>query len=305
MLSLRWVFGLSISVLCGGVAYAVYSGTEPHRDALTAPFGVDSNAPLSSDHRQKPTRSAEEKPPATGNTGNPSTAPLKWAGLFYGEAKAGGFVCTAQFIAPRIILTAAHCIQDNLTGEWYDRTKMQFYLQYQNKSYSHRYNVVCAARLNSWIPAVGANATDQEKFIAIQEAYQYDFAMIFLDGESTTGIFRVALDAAGKYGLADEIGYPGAILGGKVIQEDNGFLGLRFFPANVMALWHFNENMTEGTSGGAWIANPDSNEGPQNNVLVGLTSFGNEKLWPRTTFGPYLRKDYYTKLFGYVSNGCR
>ncbi len=304
MLSLGWVFGLSIPVFCCSVAYAIYSGIEPHRDALTAPLGVDLTVPLSSDRTQKPTRLAEDKPPDIGNTGNPSTAPLKWVGLFYGEAKAGGFACTAQFIAPRIILTAAHCIQDNLTGEWYDLKKMQFFLQYQNKSYSHRYNVVCAARLNAWIPTVGANATDQDKFIAIQQAYQYDFAMILLDGESTTGVFRVDLDAAGKYGFAEEIGYPGAILGGKIIQQDLGFLGLSFFPANVMVLWHFNENMTGGTSGGAWIANPNSNEGPQNNVIVGLTSFGNEK-WPRTTFGPYLRKDYYTKLFSYVSNGCK
>ena len=40
----------------------------------------------------------------------------------------------------------------------------------------------------------------------------------------------------------------------------------------------------------------DTNEGPQNNILVGQTSFGNEKLWLRTTFGPYLKRDNYTSF---------
>jgi hypothetical protein len=35
----------------------------------------------------------------------------------------------------------------------------------------------------------------------------------------------------------------------------------------------------------------DTNEGPQNNILVGQTSFGNEKLC-----GPYLKRDNYTSF---------
>jgi len=42
--------------------------------------------------------------------------------------------------------------------------------------------------------------------------------------------------------------------------------------------------------------NADTNEGPQNNILVGQTSFGNEKLWPRTTFAPCIKRNNYTSF---------
>lgn len=302
MLSSRCALALILSVLSGNCVFAADTGLQALRHGDTA-------MPRSFDAVQKPMRLAQgtqEAPSLIANTGNPATAPLKWVGLFLGKDKSGKtFGCTAQFIAPRVILTAAHCIQNNLTGEWYDPDKMQFLLQFQTGSWSHRYGVQCTSRLNGWIPTIAANATDIEKFVAVQMAYQYDFAMALVDGDSTTGTFsNVALDAAQKYPLAVEIGYPQAIATGKLIQQDLGFLGQRFFPPGVLALWHSNENMTEGISGGAWIANFDSEEGPQNNVVVGMTSFYNT-LWSRTTFGPQLRRDTFTKLLNYVSHGCK
>jgi len=77
-----------------------------------------STAAAAEDNQQKP---------APLIAGNPAVAPLKWVGLLvFQNAKKQTFSCTAQFIAPKVLLTAAHCVRDNTTGEWYDTSKMFF-----------------------------------------------------------------------------------------------------------------------------------------------------------------------------------
>ena len=64
--------------------------------------------------------------------------------------------CTAQFIAPQVLLTAGHCIKDletNPTGPWPDPTKGTFWLQYQNNQ-GTPFKIVCAAPNPLWtLPA--------------------------------------------------------------------------------------------------------------------------------------------------------
>jgi V8-like Glu-specific endopeptidase len=236
--------------------------------------------------------------------GNPAVAPLKWVGLLvFKNAKGDTFSCTAQFIAPKVLLTAAHCVRDNTTGEWYDTNNMFFFLQYQNNNASDVYKVICTGHISGWVPTIAANATDDEKEAAADNAFQYDYAMILVNHESITGQFKVETDWLGKHPMATQIGYPGAIAGGMIVQRDPGVLALSLSRSNEIILMHGNRNMTQGTSGGAWIANFDTTESPNENVIVGLTSFGNDT-WPGVTFGPYLRQESYGGLFDYVSKGC-
>ncbi len=290
-------------LLAAGVIWAVQSASAGTGGRAAQ---VSSAAPLRVPRLDgAPVRLAQDQPPPDiGSVGNPSTAPLKWVGLLYFKSKKGGASCTAQFIAPRVILTAAHCVRDNLADEWYPHDSMRFWLQYQNGTFSHEYNIVCTATMTAWVPKVKPNASDMEKFIAIQQTWQYDFAMALVDDDSRTGFFKVELDSAGKYPLAFKVGYPGAILGGKIVQQDPGFAGMSFLPPNVLVLWHTNDKMSEGTSGGAWVAEPSTEESSSNNLLVGVTSFA-RPLWPRTSFGPYLRTREYSALFNYVSRGCK
>src|SRR4051812_11473702 len=60
--------------------------------------------------------------------GNVTTRPLYWAGKLYFNTSDGPMVCSAQFVAPGILATASHCIQDNTTGRWYS----QFLYRHQN-----------------------------------------------------------------------------------------------------------------------------------------------------------------------------
>lgn len=237
--------------------------------------------------------------------GNPAVAPLKWVGLLVFEMSDGKTgACTAQFISSRIILTAAHCVQDNVTGKWYDKDKMYFLLQYQNRAFSRRYRPVCLTMPRGWAPAKKQGETDEDRARALQDAYQYDYAMLLLDGESLTGHFKWATDWYPSYTRAVKIGYPGAIASGQIVQRDPGSLGFRADMPNVVMLQHDNPNITQGTSGGAWIANFNVVEGPENNIIVGLTSFGFPSKWPGTTFGPYFMKDRLGQIFDYVSKGC-
>ena len=44
--------------------------------------------------------------------GNVVEKPLYWAGKLFFETPDGDYVCSAQFISPNVVLTAAHCVRD-------------------------------------------------------------------------------------------------------------------------------------------------------------------------------------------------
>ena len=238
------------------------------------------------------------------SAGNPAVAPLKWVGLLvFKNVKGETFSCTAQFISPKVLLTAAHCVRDNKTGEWYDAGKMFFFLQYQNDNWSEVYKVNCTGSMAAYAPKLSPSATDDDKDAAFENAMQYDYAMVLVNHESITGHFKVETDWLGKHPLAWQIGYPGAIENGMIVQRDPGLLALSLSRSNEIILMHTNPKMTEGTSGGAWISNFNTSEGPDANVIIGVTSFGMPS-WPGITFGPYFRQENYGGLFDYVSKGC-
>jgi len=135
--------------------------------------------------------------------GNPAVAPLKWVGLLvFRNAKGDTFSCTAQFIAPKVLLTAAHCVRDNITGESYDTNKMFFFLQYQNDNASDIYKVICTGHLTGYVPKLSPSATDDQKEQALDAAMRYDYAMILVNHDSITGHFKVDTEWLGKHPTA-------------------------------------------------------------------------------------------------------
>jgi len=195
-------------------------------------------------------------------------------------------------------------VQDAETGAWYDLNKLYFLLQYQNKSFSQSYRAICASRFDGWWPAQLRSEKTEERNRAEQNRWQWDYAMILVDRSSTTGYYQKwGVDWNGRYRGATATGYPAAMLGGEIIQIAHGDI---FFPnpsiPNIVALRHNHADLTQGSSGGAWVANFDKREEGEYNTVIAVTSFI-RKPQSGVSFGSYPTSAFY-RLFDYVSKGC-
>ena len=268
--------------------------------------------------RQGAVRLAQDERPVS--TGNPSVAPLKWVGMVINPTPTAknpnlAAECTGQFIKPNVVLTAAHCVKDvtdNPTGPWFDLTKQEFILQYQNGEGSQTFKTVCAATPPQWtVPANYKSLTRAQQGTAFRAASAHDFALILVDGNSSTGVMPYALDWRGKVTEAVRVGYASDILDGEIIQQA---LGIVFFadqipmfpdtPKSLAVHWQSITDLTEGSSGGAWIANFSTAEGANKNVLVAVTSFTNDE-YPGAILAAYLTAAEFNPLLDFVSNGCK
>ena len=263
------------------------------------------------------------QPEAT--TGNPSLAPFKWAGLLVVPTPTQQnpnsiAMCTAEFITPSVLLTAGHCLRDlpsNPTGPWPDPTQGTFWLQYQNDS-GITFKIVCAATNPLWtLPSNYTSMTAAQQKAAQVVALQHDYAMILVQGTSPTGVMPYALDWKGKATYADRIGYPADILDAAIIQETPGFVFFadaipmgQWSSPNLVVQWGPVTDATNGMSGGAWVVNLNANEGPNNNILIAVTSFSaleasGAPVFPGGTFAAYLTAAEFNPLLTSVQNGCK
>lgn len=257
--------------------------------------------------------------PNLANTGNPAVAPLKWVGLVATQLdKSHALVCTGQFIAPRVVLTAGHCVKQEGSNNWLDINNMVFVLQFQNGGGSHVYKAVCAATLNSYsYPDNFAQLPVGQQNAAMATAGQHDYAMVLVDSDSLTGAIKYATDWKGQYVGATRVGYPGDVLGGEVIQEAHGIIFFAdaipmFLNDNnsqvsypgLVVHWQNNTKLTQGTSGGAWVASASVDDTKDTNIALSVTSFNNTA-FPGAIMGPYLTGSDFNSLLKYTQGGCK
>ena len=234
--------------------------------------------------------------PIEETSGNPAQAPFKWMGLLSEphptkDKPDQGSSCTAQFIAPRVLLTAGHCINDlppDPSDPPSDPTTWTFFLQYQNGG-GIKYNVVCAKANPLWaLPPNFDSLTNDQKNAAMDAAYQHDYGMIPVDRDSSTGdALRARLAGQGDIRLEDRLSRehsrrPDHSVGARhpvlhrVLPMNVPRYGQPAMSSpNIVGQWGpITDTATQGMSGGAWVVNSDPNEGANNNILVAVTSFG-------------------------------
>jgi hypothetical protein len=229
--------------------------------------------------------------------GNIRQVPLIWTGRLFIQWNADEIgACTGQFITPQVVVTAAHCVKDQGTGAEPD--KIMLALQYERDRFSETYFARCMAVWPEWVSKdkkLEPGAIDATKA-------QYDYAMLFVPRPSKTGHLGYHVDWAGNYNRAVRVGYPTAIEKGETIQVVAGPLLTVDDLDRVIAMRDNTPDMSQGSSGGAWIA--DYGSSPNNkNYLISVTSFGSPD-FPGVAFGPYIDQDFIAML-QWTANGCK
>ena len=206
----------------------------------------------------------------SGVSGNASMEPLSRAGKLFFNKGGKGWVCSAQFIAPGILITAAHCVRDDVTGQWYTNILYKHgYFRGQGISFSSQ----CALTYNGWV------SRDETK------KWVWDYAMIKVRGGTDQGYFGWQYGWWGQYSTAPKIGYPVDIEQGQVIQVEFGRL-IKGYQRGLVGLNHGNPRSGGGSSGGAWVGRYGQTGNPQSNYIISVTSHsinGNDSI----DYGPY------------------
>jgi Trypsin len=251
-----------------------------------APSGPRSAGPVGSG-------SAQNVGAAARKTGDPNSVPLRWAGKFFFKKPDGDdYICSAQFITPHVILTAAHCMRDDETGKWYH--DFLFELQYERGQATQKLTPKNFATWSAWVHG----EEDDETF------WHYDYAMILTEDSSKTGNFGWQYNyATSQYPNAVKVGYPADILDGEVVQMDGGPLTEPQARPGIVRLQHGNPKNAGGSSGGAWVGNFNTATGQDTNMVISVTSHhvGDETT---VSFGPHFDADF-KKLLDYVQSGCK
>jgi trypsin len=236
---------------------------------------------------------AQNVGPAERKTGDPNSIPLRWAGKFFFKKPDGeDYICSAQFIAPRIVLTAAHCMREDTTGQWYH--DFLFALQYERGQTTQKLTPKCYATWSTWVHG----SSEDDTF------WHYDYAMILTEESSKTGNFGWHFDyQPSEYPNAVKVGYPADILNGEVVQMDGGPLRFPETRPGLVMLQHGNPKNAGGSSGGAWVGNFSTTTGQGKDMVISVTSHhvGDET---RVSFGPHFDKDF-KGLMDYVQRGCK
>lgn len=249
-------------------------------------------APPQAEARGLGNSSDEESSFVTQSSGDYRSIPLRYSGkLFFTKNNGRDSVCSGQFIAPRVVLTAAHCVRDRDTGAWYKN--FRFALQYHQGDYSRQYGSLCVTTKAGWVKKRPSDSV----------ARHLDYAMILVKEDSPTGYFGWSFGWRGTYASAVKIGYPVELERGRVVQVERGPL---FFPRDrpgVVAIRHANPKSGGGSSGGAFVGNYSYTGGPGTNRVISVTSasYGKD---PNVDIGPYFDSGFETML-RHVAGGCR
>jgi V8-like Glu-specific endopeptidase len=233
-------------------------------------------------------------PPELGRrSGDVHSFPLNRVGrLFFnepGDAPGKGHVCTAQFVAQNVLLTASHCVQGMKPPYAYHKNFM-FDLQYEKGTSSRKYGTKCVANKKAWAQDSAAR-------------YLWDYAMILTDAPSDSGWFGLEWNWSNKYRRATKIGYPSGSFNGQIIQVDAGPLSVT---KGLVEMHHGNKQVQHGSSGGGYVGDYSTDGKSNANHIISSESFsrGEEGETSGISYGPYYTEELLS-LLNYTKAGCR
>ena len=186
-------------------------------------------------------------------------------------------MCGAQFVAARVILTAAQCVRDSDSGDFYDNVSFEVPNGGGNPT---AYEQDCSATFNGWVQPG-------------DEKWNYDYAMILLTEDSQDGWFGMAWNFPknvkfGKLGYVGEDGAAKEIKGTAGIKD--GFFQMR------------RPQGDDGPAGGAgWLTVPKDGNDLVQIFTVDSFSYTDQ---PGITYGPYFDEGV-KNMLDYVQGGCQ
>lgn len=206
-----------------------YWTPERKKAALPAPMGLMTAAPAMPE--------AENAEPATDpKEADLSKMPFTAGGKLFYTMDGVDYVASANiFMHRNMLLTAAHCIQNNKTGNVGEN--FVFEQCYVGQQSSQDFAIKTVALKENWY---------------LVKDYKFDFAIAILDQNSNYGEplhYSIAPDVSGK--MVTSMGYPVAIDEGERMIFVKGPVTTR---AGQEGHWvMYGSKMGPGSSGGAWV----------------------------------------------------
>lgn len=209
-----------------------------------------------------------------GGGGGVANLPL-WGGKLYFSTPDGDYVCAAQFVSKNVILTAAQCLQDDRSGQYFQN--LQF-VQTIPGGKERVFDTECAATFQGWTQPG-------------DEKWTYDMGMVLLKGTSPNGWMGLTWNWKSLSGL----GYVGE--DGRVTAA-SGSVSLQKGIVQITR----SSGGKDPLGGAAWMtATQDDNGQLQHSFTLESFTFKDQ---PGVTYGPYF-DDRIKTLFDYTQNGCQ
>ena len=196
-------------------------------------------------------------------------------GKLYFTTPDGDFVCAAQFVSKRVILTAAQCLQDDKSGAYYENLR---FVQQLPGGKEKTFDTDCSATFDGWTQPG-------------DERWTYDMGMVLLNEDSPNGWMGLTWNwkSIGKFGFVDETGQVAPAAGSISVQK--GIVQIKRRGGG-----------NDPLGGAGWLtATKDDNGQLQHTFSLESFTYKNQ---PGVSYGPYF-DDRIKTLFDYTENGCQ
>ena len=173
--------------------------------------------------------------------------------------------CTTQLVeGTNILLTAAHCVRDHVSGNWV--SDFRFWRSAEIDKAEPLRKPLCIATKKDWVGPPPSSFPGS--FF-----WPSDYAFIVLNNPIDQKFLTVGIDAPN--GTVSSFGYPVALGAHKTLIRVDGTLAKdsNFAMATVQ---HAEPTLRLGMSGGGWVANLTEQDGGSGNIVVGLSTTAGE-----------------------------